>query len=70
MKLKPNELTKMQWKICEAVALGLTHYYMGPHDRRVLTQEDYETAYRILPKLPHCWMQNGDKMPWSCLNKK
>jgi hypothetical protein len=63
-------LTKHQWKICEAVQLGLTHYYMWPHDRRVLTQEDYETAYRILPKLPKGWMQNGDKMPWSCFNKK
>lgn len=69
--MKPNELTKRQWKICEAVHLGLDHYFLnGPKDRRVLSQEDYETAYRILPKLPKGWIQNGDKMPWSCLNKK
>lgn len=27
-------MTKHQFKICEAVALGLTHYYMGPDDKR------------------------------------
>lgn len=63
-------LTKHQFKICEAVALGLTHYYMGPRDRKALSQEDYETAYRIMTQLPNGWMQNGDKMPWSCMNKK
>lgn len=56
------KLTKHQFKICEAVALGLTHYYMGSRDRRVLTQEDYETAYRILPKLPKGWM--NEEQEW------
>lgn len=69
-KLKPNELTKRQWKICEAVALGLTHYYMGPNDRRELTVADYKESALLLPKLPKGWMHGGDKMPWSCLNKK
>lgn len=26
-------MDKRTFKICEAVALGLTHYYMGPHDK-------------------------------------
>ena len=26
-------MTKQEFKICEAVALGLTHYYMGPKDK-------------------------------------
>lgn len=30
-------MTKHQFKICEAVALGLTHYYMGPRDKREVT---------------------------------
>ena len=28
-------MTKQEFKICEAVALGLTHYYMGPKDKHV-----------------------------------
>ena len=48
-------LTKYQFKICEAVHLGLEHYYMGPKDRRTLTKEDYELAQRILPTLPDGW---------------
>ena len=27
-------MDKRTFKICEAVALGITHYYMGPHDKR------------------------------------
>jgi hypothetical protein len=42
-------LTKKQWKICEAVSLGLTHYYMDKNDRREVTQEDREEATRLLP---------------------
>ena len=30
-------MDKRTFKICEAVALGLTHYYMGPHDKREVT---------------------------------
>lgn len=63
-------LTKHQFKICEAVALGLSHYYMGPRDKRKLTVAESKEAALLLPKLPKGWMQNGDKMPWSCLNKK
>lgn len=33
-------MTKQEFKICEAVALGLTHYYMGPHDKREVIKEN------------------------------
>lgn len=61
-KQKRNEgpklkLTKYEFKVCEAVQLGLDAFYMGPNDRRTLTQEDYETAMRLLPTLPKGWMQ-------------
>ena len=48
-------LTKHQFKICEAVALGLTHYYMGPRDRRELTVAESKEAALLLPVLPKGW---------------
>jgi plasmid stabilization system protein ParE len=33
-------MTKQEFKICEAVELGLTHYYMGPKDKHEVTEED------------------------------
>lgn len=51
------QLKKHEFKVCEAVQLGMDAYYMGPRDRRILSQDDYETAYRILPTLPKGWMQ-------------
>lgn len=53
--MKTARLTKYQFKICEAVHLGLDYYYMGPRDRRLLKQEDYEVAQRLLPTLPEGW---------------
>lgn len=53
--MKTARLTKYQFKICEAVHLGLDYYYMGPRDRRALTKEDYEEAKRLLPTLPDGW---------------
>lgn len=58
-------MTKHQFKICEAVALGLTHYYMGPHDKREVTATERALARSYLQHLPRGWMQNGDKLPWS-----
>lgn len=63
-------LTKHQFKICEAVTLGLSHYYMDKNDRRECTLNDVNEAAKLLSKLPTGWMQNGDKMPWSCMNQK
>lgn len=48
-------LTKYQFKICEAVHLGLSHYYMGKKDRREVTEEDKKMASRVIPTLPAGW---------------
>lgn len=50
-------MTKHEFKICEAVALGLEHYYMGPRDKRELTASERAEALTILPTLPKGWMQ-------------
>lgn len=55
-------LTKRQFKICEAVALGLTHYYMDKNDRREVTEQDRKEAARMLPQLPNGWM--NDEKEW------
>lgn len=62
-KLKPNELTKRQWKICEAVHLGLDHYFLNSFtDSRPLTEKNMEEAVDLLSKLPPNWWQ--EKQPW------
>ena len=50
-------MTKHEFKICEAVALGLDHYYMGHKDKRELTANERAEALTILPTLPAGWMQ-------------
>ena len=55
-------MTKHEFKICEAVALGLTHYYMGPKDKRELTASERAEALAILPTLQPGWMQ--EKYDW------
>lgn len=50
-------MTKQEFKICEAVALGLTHYYMGPHDKREVTATERAEALATIPDLPKGWMQ-------------
>ena len=44
-------MTKHEFKICEAVALGLTHYYMGPRDKREVTASERAEALAIIPTL-------------------
>lgn len=56
------KLTKHQFKICEAVALGLSHYYMDKNDRRDVTEQDRKEAARMLPQLPHGWM--NEEQEW------
>ena len=48
---------KRLFKICEAVALGLTHYYMGPKDKREVTASEREEALATIPDLPEGWMK-------------
>jgi hypothetical protein len=55
-------LTKHQFKICEAVALGLTHYYMDKNDRLEVTEQDRKEAAMLLPKLPNGWM--NEEQEW------
>jgi hypothetical protein len=52
-------MTKHEFKICEAVALGLTHYYMGPRDKREVTASERAEALAILPTLEPGWMQEA-----------
>lgn len=47
-----TELTKQEFKILEAVHLGLTHYYMGRKDKRFVTHAERAWAEATLPKLP------------------
>ena len=50
-------IDKHTFKICEAVALGFDHYYMGPNDRRNLSEAETAKAKLLLPSLPAGWMQ-------------
>lgn len=60
-------MDKKTFKICEAVALGLTHYYMGPHDKREVTATERAEALATIPYLPEGWMQQ--KHSWyACKN--
>ena len=52
-----KNIDKHEFKICEAVALGLTHYYMGPRDKREVTASERAEALAILPTLEPGWMQ-------------
>lgn len=64
-------LTKRQYKICEAVALGLSHYYMdNQYDRREITKREFQSAKKLISTLQKGWMQHADKLPWSCMNRR
>ena len=58
---KPREalvgMDKRTFKICEAVALGLSYYYMGPKDKRKIFASERAEARSIIPDLPKGWMQ-------------
>ena len=55
-------MDKLTYKICEAVQLGLNAYYMGPKDRRVLTESEIAMAKSLLPTLPPLWYK--EPQPW------
>ena len=48
-------MDKLTFKICEAVHLGMDHYYMGLKDVRKVTEDDKKMAHRIIPTLPSGW---------------
>ena len=63
-------MNKHQFKICEAVALGLTHYYMGPKDKRELTEEDRRLVKKLIPTLPKGFTQMSESYEFSIWRKK
>ena len=52
-----HKIEKHTFKICEAVALGLDYYYMGPKDKRELTANERAEAWLMIPTLPAGWMR-------------
>lgn len=56
-KIKMHKIDKHLFKICEAVKLGLTHYYMGPNDKRELTANERAEAWLMIPTLPDGWLR-------------
>lgn len=50
-------MDKRTFKICDAVALGLTHYYIGPQDKREVTATERAEDLATIPDLPDGWMQ-------------
>ena len=54
-------LTKHQFKICEAVHLKMDYYYMGPKDRRKLTDNDRIEAALLLRDLPNRWWEEDQE---------
>ena len=63
-------LTKHQFKVCEAVALGLTYYYMGPKDKHEVTEEDRRLAEKLIPTLPKGFTQMSESYDFSIWRKK
>ena len=61
---------KRLFKICEAVALGLTHYYMGPKDKREVTDEYRRLAEKIIPTLPKGFTRMSESYDFSIWRKK
>lgn len=50
-------MTKQEFKICEAVVLGLNYYYMAPRDKREVTATERTEALATIPDLPEGWMK-------------
>lgn len=66
-KIVAEKIDKHQFKICEAVALGLSHYYMGPRDKREVTATERAEALATIPDLPEGWMKQ--KHEWdACIH--
>ena len=66
-KIVAGKIDKHLFKICEAVALGLTHYYMGPRDKREVTATERAEALATIPDLPEGWMKQ--KHEWdACIH--
>lgn len=60
-------LTKHQFKICEAVHLKMDYYYMGPKDKRKLTAAERKEASKLIPLLPQGWW--AEEQEWMAMVK-
>lgn len=56
-KVEYHEIDKRTFKICEAVALGLEHFYMKVWTPSTITEAERKMALETIPKLPSGWMQ-------------
>ena len=63
-------MTKQEFKICEAVALGLNYYYMAPRDKREVTEEDRRLAEKLIPTLPKGFTRMSESYEFSIWRKK
>lgn len=61
-KLDPHKMTKHLFKICEALQLGYSYYYMHKGVRKILTTKERELAFQVLKILPKGWQLC--KHPW------
>jgi len=63
-------LTKHQFKICEAVHLKMDYYYMGLKDKREVTDEDRRLAEKIIPTLPKGFTRMSESYDFSIWRNK
>lgn len=58
-------MEKREWKILEAVMLGIDHYYMEKWVATPITPAQRAWALYVLPTLPQGW--HKEKQPWFCM---
>ena len=63
-------MTKQEFKICEAVALGLNYYYIVPRDKHEVTEEDRRLAEKLIPTLPKGFTMMSESYDFSIWRKK
>lgn len=66
MNVDPKKMTKHLFKICEAVTLGYSYYYMRKNVRTIMTTKERELAFQVIPMLPEGWMH--EKHEWDCFH--
>lgn len=60
-------MEKRLFKICEAVALGIDHYYMKKWRKVMLTPKDRAEALLVIPTLPAGWMR--EEQEWNVFRR-
>lgn len=67
MPIDAKNMSKHLFKICEAVKLGYSYYYMRPKIRTILTTKEREFAFQTLPLLPKGWWR--ERHEWDSTRK-